>query len=96
MNRRGFLGALIGGVATAAAVQTFPFRVFSFPAEIVKPAAYSTYVMGKNAVISQYFDFASFPEILTETAIDPIVYTAGKEFVYRRNVELNQWMELTN
>jgi hypothetical protein len=37
MNRRNFLSTLIGGVATAAAVRTFPFRVFSFPSEIVKP-----------------------------------------------------------
>ena len=34
MNRRNFLSTLIGGVATAAAVRTFPFRVFSFPKEI--------------------------------------------------------------
>ena len=31
MNRRGFLGMLVGGVAVAAAAQSFPFRVFSFP-----------------------------------------------------------------
>lgn len=31
MNRRAFLGTLIGGVAAAAAVRTFPFRVYSFP-----------------------------------------------------------------
>ena len=31
MNRRNFLGALVGGVATAAAVRTWPFRVYSFP-----------------------------------------------------------------
>jgi hypothetical protein len=34
MDRRKFLSTLIGGVATAAAVRTFPFRVFSFPSEI--------------------------------------------------------------
>jgi hypothetical protein len=34
MNRRGFLGTLVGGVAAAAAVRTFPFKVFSFPTEI--------------------------------------------------------------
>jgi hypothetical protein len=34
MNRRGFLGLLVGGLATAAAVRTFPFRVYSFPSEI--------------------------------------------------------------
>ena len=31
MNRRNFLSTLIGGVATAATVRTFPFRVYSFP-----------------------------------------------------------------
>lgn len=37
MNRRGFLRGLIGGVAVAAAATSFPFRVFSFPTEIVRP-----------------------------------------------------------
>ena len=32
MDRRGFLRSLVGGVAVAAAVRTFPFRVYSFPA----------------------------------------------------------------
>ena len=35
MNRRGFLGTLVGGVIASAAVRTWPFRVFSFPTEIV-------------------------------------------------------------
>jgi hypothetical protein len=30
MNRRGFLRSMLGGLATAAAVRAFPFRVFSF------------------------------------------------------------------
>jgi hypothetical protein len=34
MDRRLFLKNLVGGVAVAAAVRTFPFRVFSFPSEI--------------------------------------------------------------
>lgn len=33
MNRRGFLGTLIGGVAAGAAVRSWPFRVYSFPSE---------------------------------------------------------------
>jgi hypothetical protein len=37
MNRRAFLGSLFGGVAASAAVRTWPFRVFSFPSEIVVP-----------------------------------------------------------
>src|SRR5712671_3555595 len=31
MDRRNFLRTLVGGVAVAAAVRTFPFRVYSFP-----------------------------------------------------------------
>lgn len=35
MNRRKFIGTLIGGITGAAAVRTWPFRVYSFPSEIV-------------------------------------------------------------
>ena len=31
MNRRSFFRSMVGGVATAAAVRTWPLRVFSFP-----------------------------------------------------------------
>jgi hypothetical protein len=34
MDRRNFLRTMIGGVATAAAIRTFPFRVYSFPKEV--------------------------------------------------------------
>jgi hypothetical protein len=46
MNRRGFLGTLVGGVAAGAAVRSWPFRVFSFPQNIViaQPAALNEYV----------------------------------------------------
>jgi hypothetical protein len=37
VNRRLFIKFLIGGVSTAAAVRSFPFRVYSFPKEIVIP-----------------------------------------------------------
>jgi hypothetical protein len=35
MERRNFLRTLIGGVAVAAAIRTWPFRVYSFPSEPV-------------------------------------------------------------
>lgn len=35
MNRRNFLGMMVGGIAASAAVRTWPFRVYSFPGEIV-------------------------------------------------------------
>lgn len=34
MNRRNFFRQMIGGVAAAAAVRTWPFRVYSFPSEL--------------------------------------------------------------
>jgi hypothetical protein len=38
MDRRKFFGLMVGGLATAAAARTFPFRVFSFPKEISRPS----------------------------------------------------------
>lgn len=38
MNRREFLCGLVGGIATGAAVRTWPFRVYSFT---TTPRAYS-------------------------------------------------------
>jgi hypothetical protein len=37
MNRRSFLGSLVGGLAATAAVRTWPFRVYSFPTNILVP-----------------------------------------------------------
>jgi hypothetical protein len=50
MNRKDFLGMIVGGVATMAAVRAWPFRVYSFPS---KP------LLMKGDVImpySKYFD----------------------------------------
>lgn len=35
MDRRTFLRSLVGGVAGATAVRTWPFRVYSFPSDVV-------------------------------------------------------------
>jgi hypothetical protein len=43
MDRRKFLSTLVGGVVAGAAVRSFPFRVFSFPKEIVAPERLSLY-----------------------------------------------------
>lgn len=53
MERRGFLKALIEGVAVAAAVRTFPFRVFSFPTDIKIPTKEETF-----AVIQEWRDYS--------------------------------------
>jgi hypothetical protein len=43
MERRNFLRMMVGGVVAGAAVRSFPFRVFSFPKEIVVPERLSLY-----------------------------------------------------
>jgi hypothetical protein len=35
ISRRGFLASMIGGIAAAAAIRTFPFTVYSFPEKII-------------------------------------------------------------
>jgi hypothetical protein len=35
MDRRNFIGTLVGGLAATAAVRTWPFRVYSFPSDII-------------------------------------------------------------
>jgi hypothetical protein len=42
MDRRRFLSLTVGGITAAAAVRTFPFRVFSFPSDIVIPAVHES------------------------------------------------------
>ncbi len=42
MNRRNFLGMLVGGIAASAAVRTWPFRVYSFPSEPIEAYALIT------------------------------------------------------
>lgn len=69
MNRRGFLGLLVGGVVTVAAERAFPFRVFSFP-KAVTPAFGPTWqdfdvvYYDKEALdlLKEHFKFESFLE----------------------------------
>lgn len=61
MNRRGFLGMLIGGIAVAAAEQVIPLaRVWSFPAKIVLP---------KQIEIKQYSDFLNISDYIVREQI---------------------------
>ena len=39
-DRRHFLRNLVGGLAATSAVRTWPFRVYSFPTEIIQPKIY--------------------------------------------------------
>lgn len=54
LSRRGFLETIfVGGVAAAAAERSWPFRVFSFPTVVVKPATL-------GPVIAEYCDYIPF------------------------------------
>jgi hypothetical protein len=85
MNRRSFLKTLVGGVAGAAAVRTWPFRVFSFPSEVVIPK-YGTYV--DEAVL------------LDDYALDAFRYITGYQprqgyRTFQADLFTNPWKTLT-
>ena len=67
-NRRDFFRTMIGGVAAAAAVRTWPFRVYSFPTDLT----ISSVDLGYSVL-----DYSSMPIIA-----DPSV-PAGKIFLVR-------------
>jgi hypothetical protein len=60
MNRRTLLRGLVGGVALVAAERTFPFRVYSFPSEIVAPPAVGADLTPEDARL--VYDFDLTPE----------------------------------
>lgn len=60
MNRRSFFKSMVGGIATAAAVRTFPFRVLSFPS---------------TPLLITMKDIEEFSKMYMEPAIRSIGYT---------------------
>ena len=54
-SRRGFLRTMVGGVAAAAAVQSFPFRVYSFPQQpiVATLGEYNNYYSESSLDIKQ-------------------------------------------
>ena len=82
MNRRNFLRLMVGGVATAAAVRTFPFRVFSFPSQILFPARCLTVEDITNLTLERLSDdvFHVHPETLEAfRSLNPVL-VSGREF----------------
>ena len=80
MDRRKFLSTLIGGVAAAAAVRTFPFRVFSFPKEIKLANWYSSEIF-----YSEIFYFNTKTGFLTQpTGATVLVNSASRPEVVKR------------
>lgn len=77
MNRRSFISLLAGGIAAGAAVRTFPFRVYSFPSDIVpaplKWTPSTAYEVGDlvafNEVTYKYITRGISPNIFTPSPL---------------------------
>lgn len=77
MNRRSFFKSMVGGIATAAAVRAFPFRVFSFPSEvkIAPPVSISfirQYDILQNRVVSRWDMMAGFAKLDTFSKLETL------------------------
>ncbi len=49
----------------------------------VAPTSYATYVMGQDAIINGYADYANFSSFAIEASLDEPVQRAVKEIAYR-------------
>lgn len=82
MNRRRFLQLGAVGLGAAAAIAALPKIAASLPPVLnpeVPTTAYSTYVMGKNAMISEYCDYVNFSDFVLASKIDEHVAQAAEE-----------------
>jgi hypothetical protein len=77
MNRRDFLGTLIGGVAATAAVRTWPFRVYSFPSKV-------------NLLNPTFFDFFQCNSM---SAMAPFKSLSRGEYEGRAIIWMNRYQE---
>jgi len=90
MNRRNFLSMMVGGVAAAAAVRTFPFRVFSFPQE-VKPSNYwlgADYGFGDQTVLTRVAIMRAMEQMKDR------IGRVSQETIYLHPDELKRWKSL--
>lgn len=89
---------MIGGVAAAAAVRTFPFRVFSFPTDlrIANDWAYPTCIFPQSADAMlaqvQALELENFhKEIPVLLSNDQTLY---RLFNQRRTIEVYKWNDV--
>lgn len=88
MNRRKFLNWL--GVGTAIVAVAPSTLLAEAPAYVAPPVAYSTYVMGKDAVISTYADYMNFSDFAISSSVDDIVAQAAEELGKAAAEEVNR------
>lgn len=82
---------LVGGVAVAAAVPSFPFRVFSFPTEI-KIAPVAEISVSNYLTVADYADCASFSDFAIAASIDPMLEKVAAQLGYRAGQEVTDLM----
>lgn len=75
ISRRGFLRAAVGGVAVAAAAQTWPYRVFSFSKEVRIATIH-------DEVILEYADYVNFSSFALEEAMNESVSAVAAKLAY--------------
>lgn len=88
MNRRKFLSLLGIGTAVVAVAPTALSMMES--ADVATPAAYSTYIVGKDAVISTYMEYANFSDFAISAAIDDVVKKSAEELAYNFGLRVDE------
>lgn len=89
LNRRKFFKWLGAGVA-ASAVAPSVLKAAESLSVAPKTLTYSTYIMGKDAFIGGYVDYANFSSFALASAIDEVVDNSAKELGYRHSLLLNE------
>ena len=85
MNRRNFLGLMVGGVAAAAAVRTFPFRLLEESARKLRSGVplvngsrvYNTYNAGGTPNLQYASAYLNFEQFFTDLAPAHLVITGA-------------------
>lgn len=91
MNRRKFFRFL--GIGAAVAVVAPYADTVMGPACVAPPAvpaAYSTYVMGKEAIIGSYYNYANFSDFAISAALDDTIQDVATELSYRVGLSVQQ------
>jgi TAT (twin-arginine translocation) pathway-exported protein len=93
MNRRKFLKWL--GVGTAAVVVAPSALKLLEPASVA-PAptiGYTTYIMGKDAVISDWYEYANFSQFAIAADFDAAVQACAEELGHAAGLEISRLHE---
>jgi hypothetical protein len=92
LNRRKFFKWLGAGTAAAVVAPTV-LKALEPLCVAPKTVTYSTYIMGKDAIIGGYADYANFSHFALASAIDESVANAAKELGYQHGLSVSQLVQ---